>query len=736
MSSSDAHRAQMLRCLPPRQSQGLNRTGAISVTTSSAQPLQNSRQAQPLQRSGGYGMGIGTPARQEPPRDVQPLQRISADDRTVAPQMRSEPSRVQPIQRPSGQYSASTAPPGQYNVLASPQSRLEPPRPALQRPSGQIAEPSAIAQEQISERSSSALVPPASHPRLEPPRGFQPPQRPSSSGADERLATAAPQARLEPPRPQTVQRASAYGSTGTVQRETTGPLQREAGTLQRETTGTIHRETTGPSGGIQSRLEPPRQGLPSQRPVIGGGTDERASCLPSEGRQLSRPQQPLQRLSPLQEQRNRPVPAPPGSRASWPPMQKRPSPGRVEEVVMCDAGPISLDEFLDATNAVVPEVRQCAGDDMPMDGLLSTLRSVSSKVDIDEFPRGPIEKTDSDPKPEGPSDLVYSLVDVPEKEGTAWEYDLDRENSNAAALLLCHTSTPKLSLHPRGLRSVAGPVSFTTAAQAKKAEGVEGEQVSPKTNANEPAEEVSFTWKLLGAADKVVEFFTSLRPVEENRRLGPHPTRQTLPNPKRLQPNELFESRQQDQMKQAAQSLRDAVLKLIIASGTTNADTATLRLPAEIRSRFARLRLRLAETLNNGQQPASDAKTHALDLERFVSTCNWLAQSGVDDVDKDVRQEFISFSQRHAKDLESHCRTFKWMEEQRIRERGNGGGAVRGVSYAREPSGLGAARERPVYATPYGQAASGGAGLVRSIVPSRGAAPGLGAIRERCVNVR
>lgn len=272
---------------------------------------------------------------------------------------------------------------------------------------------------------------------------------------------------------------------------------------------------------------------------------------------------------------------------------------------------------------------------------------------------------------------VYGLADgAPGKESTCSEYDLDRENSNAAALLLCHTATPKLSLHPRGLRSVAGgPVSFATAAHpsgggiGKNPAEADTQNVSP--NAND--EDVSFTWKLLGAAETVVQFFSSLRPIDERNKFASHNMRQTLPNPKRLQPNEIFESRQRDQMRQAALSLKDAVTKLIATAGTTDADRATLRMPTEIRSRFARLRVRLVQALGSGPQRSLDPNA-AASLERFASMCNYLAQADPADVNHDVRQEFISFSQRHAQDLESHCRTLKWLEEdQRSRQSRTGG---------------------------------------------------------------
>jgi hypothetical protein len=411
--------------------------------------------------------------------------------------------------------------------------------------------------------------------------------------------------------------------------------------------------------------------------------------------------------------------------------------------VVGDGGKISLDEFLDDTNAVEKEVRACCGDDGEVgDNLLSTQQSLSSfsKTDIaEENVRGSSAKVDGNAY----NPVVYSLVDgAPGKESSQWEYDLDRENSNAAALLLCHTSTPKLSLHPRGLRSVGGPVSFATASQQSDAKKAGQHTDESGTEKKDPEDDVSLTWKLMETADKVVQFFSSLHPIQENRRFGGHPGRQTLPNPKRLQPNEIFARRQQDQLKQAAMCLRDAVTKLVQASGTTNAEMATMRLPGEIRSRFVRLRLRLVQALQGSTQMAiahnADSNAAASNLDRFASLCNYLAQVNTNDIDSDVRQEFITFSQRHAQDLESHCRTFRWLDEERRREGGNSGlargpGLARdpqSFSLTREPAGMGYKRE---VAAPIGYSAmreTSSVGLVRE--PSAG----MGAVREHYIKPR
>jgi hypothetical protein len=348
---------------------------------------------------------------------------------------------------------------------------------------------------------------------------------------------------------------------------------------------------------------------------------------------------------------------------------------------------------------------------------MGDMHSVSSfsGVPADEGHRG---------MPDNYSPMVYSLAEgVPAKE-SSWEYDLDRENSNAAALLLCHTATPKLSLYPRSTRSGA-PVDFSTAAHDASGKNtvqntMQMQGASQNTNTNEPAEDVSLTWKLLGAADNVVQFFSSMAPIQENFN-----RRQTLPNPKRVHPNVLFERKQQDLMQQAAHTLRDAVKKLIAASGTTNAEMATMRLPMEIRSRFTRLRIRLAEALRSGGEQSSNVNGMASDLERFVSMCNYLAQTDPSKVDPDLRQEFVNFSQRHAQDLESHCRTFRWQEEGAYRGSDGGGasGLVRGTVTRPPPSGSVSSVRPPPSAA--GRPLSSGMGVVREhyAPPAGGARP-------------
>merc|ERR1712048_1462612 len=103
--------------------------------------------------------------------------------------------------------------------------------------------------------------------------------------------------------------------------------------------------------------------------------------------------------------------------------------------------------------------------------------------------------------------------------------------------------------------------------------------------------------------------------------------------------------------------------------------SATLRLPAEIRSKFARLRLRLAMAFGKGQRPF-DPNALASNLERLIAVCNYLAEADPRSIDRELRFEFISFSQNHSQDLESHCRTFQWFEEPRSSRGGSNGPGV------------------------------------------------------------
>lgn len=582
------------------------------------------------------------------------------------------PRQNQLSQQPIG---FGVADPGFGKPLTSAQTRPETVRaiPQIQWPSGystQAGASSSVASQPRKEQVG-ATASLASHPRKDQLWGVQPSQRPGAYGSRDRCVSVnaiSNQLRLDPPRPNQ-------------------PLQPVGGySIQKCGLG------VDPASAIQAR-EPSRAFQPLDRPRVTGAVGE--GCKPARLSSVQEQQVLAKRDEPLQQpssygtaehtaaakSANRdsdaiwnrlgtgpmdlrsafvPVPGPgptfPTSRATCPSV-KKPNQGRIEQPA------ISLDEFLDVTNAVATDVPACRPDeDAKGDSLLSKHATSFSKVDANELQ--PTENAISNPG------IASMHMPSPSPSLSFSAADLDREITSAEPGFLCHTATPKLSHHPRGLLGVGGPVTFVTSAQTaggsptKTDGGLQSEATPASPKANEAAEDVSLTWKLLGVADNVIQFFSSLR-SEEHRRFTSQSMRHTLPNPKRLPPDELFELRQQDQIKQAAHALRDAVTKLIAASGTTNADAATLRLPVEIRSRFSRLRLHLVQAFRKGQQPACDVNAVAADLERFISMCNYLAQAEPGDFDKDVRQEFISFSQRHAQDLESHCLTFRWLAEQR-----------------------------------------------------------------------
>jgi hypothetical protein len=158
----------------------------------------------------------------------------------------------------------------------------------------------------------------------------------------------------------------------------------------------------------------------------------------------------------------------------------------------------------------------------------------------------------------------------------------------------------------------------------------------------------------LGAVDSVVQFFSSLGGSE--REFGHSELSRKLAAPKKCRPNQLFENRQREQVKQAAHSLRCAVEKLVCLSSTSNADTVLKTMAPDIRSRFSRLRLRLIEFRTDGGrvQHSSTSKDMAADLDNFIEISDYLERTGGREVPGDLRQEYVIFCQRHLQDLENH----------------------------------------------------------------------------------
>lgn len=200
--------------------------------------------------------------------------------------------------------------------------------------------------------------------------------------------------------------------------------------------------------------------------------------------------------------------------------------------------------------------------------------------------------------------------------------------------------------------------------------------------AADKSEDVSLTWKLLGAAESFGRFFShSMSATDETGGIN-----KEIRAPVKRRPEEVFEARQREQLKKAAGNLKKATQKLVdIAKGADGSQQAqidvTAGLPKQIIIRFARLRSSLATcatgaTLIVAKPPAASPNAAAAtsssatpaasklvpdsvtgDLERFIELCTRVERTGGwPELSNELRQEVINFAQKHVRDLEEHAR--------------------------------------------------------------------------------
>lgn len=178
-------------------------------------------------------------------------------------------------------------------------------------------------------------------------------------------------------------------------------------------------------------------------------------------------------------------------------------------------------------------------------------------------------------------------------------------------------------------------------------------------------EDVSLTWKLLSAFDNVQRIFSGLS-AQGDEAIGVN--RDLRPAVKR-RPEEAFEVKQREQLKRAAGVLRNAVAKLVLAGSSYDAEVdITQYLQAEMRGPFARLRASVnaaAEALPGmaeSEQVQEVQEGGVSELDRFSQHCARIETSGPwPELGYELRQEVVSFSRKHAADLESCARRMQKM---------------------------------------------------------------------------
>ncbi|CAE7774187.1 unnamed protein product [Symbiodinium pilosum] len=195
--------------------------------------------------------------------------------------------------------------------------------------------------------------------------------------------------------------------------------------------------------------------------------------------------------------------------------------------------------------------------------------------------------------------------------------------------------------------------------------------------ASDRMEDVSLTWKLLGAAESVGRFF-SLSAEDEAG------INENIQSPSLRRPEDLFEVKQREQLKKAVSALRVPMADLAAkASADGSAVDLLAGLPKDLSRRFSRLRSALIAATSEtnslvvcprwagqeemtGHVPEEDlvnsAAEHkvegsAQDLTDFTAICEKLERTGSwTCVDAKLRQEVIAFSTKHAQEIQKYVR--------------------------------------------------------------------------------
>lgn len=196
-------------------------------------------------------------------------------------------------------------------------------------------------------------------------------------------------------------------------------------------------------------------------------------------------------------------------------------------------------------------------------------------------------------------------------------------------------------------------------------------------------EDVSLTWKLLGAAESVTQFVMNLAPSQDPA------SSEDMRLMMMKRPQDVFEVKQREQLKKAACNLKE-ITKCIIDAMHDSNDDPTVALSPEVRGRFIRLRqslsqaamatplVVLAPTSNVVDVPApqlapADDEPHSVvigngldwqeatgpkgELIKFVEHCTRLERSeSWPELCLATKQEVVNFSQKHLRDLEEHVR--------------------------------------------------------------------------------
>eukprot|EP00930_Biecheleria_cincta_P020678 TRINITY_DN15493_c0_g3_i1.p1 TRINITY_DN15493_c0_g3~~TRINITY_DN15493_c0_g3_i1.p1 ORF type:complete len:500 (+),score=88.73 TRINITY_DN15493_c0_g3_i1:150-1649(+) len=188
---------------------------------------------------------------------------------------------------------------------------------------------------------------------------------------------------------------------------------------------------------------------------------------------------------------------------------------------------------------------------------------------------------------------------------------------------------------------------------------------------SDKSEDVSLTWKLLGAAESFGRLFGSSNDSDEGG------INEDIKPIARRRPEDMFEVKQRDQLKKAANSLRTPLEKLLAKAKEENADHIDLLngLPIEVRRRFARVRASLNASSSSSSnlvvpvipleepkaevtdEPQTFAEGSSAELQNFVQLCERLERTGGwCGLGLELRTEMLNFSSKHSRDIYDYVR--------------------------------------------------------------------------------
>jgi len=243
--------------------------------------------------------------------------------------------------------------------------------------------------------------------------------------------------------------------------------------------------------------------------------------------------------------------------------------------------------------------------------------------------------------------------------------EIKRDTASGGALYCLRRNALGFGLYLSGFESIDGPLLTLPEQLSSELRSDAQRAAADKT------EDVSLTWKLLGAAETVGRFFSQMGTGSTVDEGGIQEDMKPL---QRRRPEEVFEVKQREQLKKAATSLRKATQKMIDKAHVATTEDLTAGMPKDIGRRFARLRACLASQAGTSPlvvmpyQPSAPAtpvssgdgcvvEGSVQDLQQFDSHLARLERTGGwPELSNDLRQELSNFSAKHTRDLESHAR--------------------------------------------------------------------------------